>query len=145
MFSQNIFLLTSKCFTSSWEVEAVPALWHYDCCYFVVEQVDKRTWRTVKSSMVMSLPWLLFMFGGKRITTPSPSCTSLFKRELFPGSEIAGGKGLLQLLGAMKMYNKEPVTPLSRKSGPVPLQGIFCYKGKSIFPLYASVIYVEVI
>lgn len=121
-------------------------LQQYGCCHFVVGQMHKRTWKTTKSSMVMSWSWLLFVFGGRRIMTPPTYCTSLFQREeLCPGSELLEGRSLLYLLGAMLPYSKEPVTP-SPKRGTLTLFRVFSsYKGKCIFPLFPSVLYMEVI
>lgn len=131
------FLMISKYFTSSWEDEA--AL----CSSMVVAILwwDKRTCRTIKSSMMMSLPWLLFVSGGKRIMTPPTYCTSLFQREeLCPGSALLEGRSLLHLLGAMPLYNKEPGTP-SPEGGTLFLFRVFSHIKVNPFSLSLLLFY----
>lgn len=100
---------------------------------------DKRTRRTIKSSVAMSLPWLLFVFGGKRTMTPPTYCTSPFQREeLCPGSELLEGSSLLHLLRAMPLYNKEPPSP---KRGTLSLFRVFSHIKVNPFSLSLLVFY----
>lgn len=78
--------------------------------------------------------------------TPLTCCTPLFQREeLCPGSELLGGKKFAAPSWSRVMEQQGISDPLPKKRDPLPLQGISSCKGKNIFPLFASVLCVEVI
>lgn len=85
--------------------------------------MDKKTWRT-KSSMAMSLPWILFTFGGERIMAP-PNLLylSVSERSIMPRIRVTGGKKF-----AAPSWSHATIQgtcdPLCKKRDPVPLQDI---------------------
>ena len=128
VFFQYTFLIIPKYFTSSWEDEAA-------LCSSMVVAIswwDKQTWRTIKSSMVVCLPWLLYLVERELWLLQSvvPLC---FREKSYAQDQLVAGRSLLDLLGAMLSY-KEPVTP-SPKRGTLSVFSVFSHIKRSQFSI----------